>query len=153
MLAGYVASRASVKSAAFAVVTGVGKPPAGCRVLVLLSAAWPWPVSRRPTALSARCCCSAAALRRERFWALLLIGVASIFTLIYTIRAFQRIWWQPPAEGITTKPAGDRLVAPTILVTLIVVLGLWAEPLVRVAQRNEPLVGRPGALYSAVLGG
>ena len=68
-------------------------------------------------------------LEAERLWALLMIGLASTLTLIYTIRALMRIWWQSPAEGITSKPTGDKLYAPLLLVVMIMVLGIFADPL------------------------
>jgi multicomponent Na+:H+ antiporter subunit D len=84
------------------------------------------------------------------FWALLFMGLTSIFTLIYTIRAFQRIWWQKPAEGITTKAGGDHLFAPAILVLLILVLGIWAQPLVAAATETSNWLSDPSIYIQAV---
>jgi multicomponent Na+:H+ antiporter subunit D len=92
-------------------------------------------------------------IEAARFYVLFLIGVASILTMVYTIRAFGRIWWQQPAEGIQTKPAGDRLLAPSILIGLVLVFGLWAEPLVQVAHDTSLWLGNPAAYIQAVLGG
>ena len=92
-------------------------------------------------------------MRAAGYEALLLVGLASIFTLMYTVRAFQRIWWQKPAAGISTKASGDRLLAPAILVTLILVLGIWAQPLVAAAQRTSAWLGDPAVYIQAVLGG
>ena len=152
MLAGYVASRASIKSAAFEVVTGVGKslPAAG----VLFFAGSLALAGIPPTnGFVSKMLLFNSGIEAARFWALFLIGVASILTMIYTIRAFGRIWWQQPAAGITTKPAGDRLLAPSILIGLVVVFGLWAEPLVRVAYDTSLWLGNPEAYIRAVLGG
>ena len=104
--------------------------------------------------------CSILALTiiAERFWSLLFIGVTSIFTLIYTIRAFQRIWWQQPKRignaelGIgndepSARAGGDQLLAPAILVLLILILGIWANPLVATAQQTTAWLGDP-AVYS-----
>ena len=152
MLAGYVASRASVKSAAFEIVTGVGRSlPAAGFLFFLGSLAL---AGIPPTnGFVSKATLFSSGLDAERFWSLLFIGLASIFTLIYTMRAFQRIWWQDPAEGITTKPAGDRLLAPAILVLLILVLGIWAEPLVAAAQMTATWLGDPALYVQAVLGG
>jgi formate hydrogenlyase subunit 3/multisubunit Na+/H+ antiporter MnhD subunit len=84
---------------------------------------------------------------------LLVIGLASILTMIYTIRAFQRIWWRQPAGEGTIKPTGDGLVAPALLVGLILLLGIWANPLVQLAQETSAWLGDPLAYIQAVLGG
>jgi multicomponent Na+:H+ antiporter subunit D len=152
MLAGYVASRASVKSAAFDIVTGVGRPLplAGLLFFVgsLALAGIP------PTnGFVSKSLLFSSGIEGAFLWSLLLIGVPSIFTLMYTIRAFQRIWWQEPAEGIYTKPAGDQLVAPVLLLILIVALGVWASPLVTVAQTTSAWLSDPSIYIQAVLGG
>jgi formate hydrogenlyase subunit 3/multisubunit Na+/H+ antiporter MnhD subunit len=72
---------------------------------------------------------------------------------MYTIRAFQRIWWLEPAEGIYTKPAGDQLVAPVLLLIMIVALGIWASPLVMAAQEASAWLSDPSVYIQAVLGG
>jgi multicomponent Na+:H+ antiporter subunit D len=69
------------------------------------------------------------------------------------VRAFQRIWWQPPAEGTQAKPGGDRLLAPALLIAAVLLLGLWPEPLVRLAEATAAWLGDPGAYIQAVLGG
>jgi multicomponent Na+:H+ antiporter subunit D len=152
MLAGYVASRASVKSAAFDIVTGVGRPLplAGLLFFVgsLALAGIP------PTnGFVSKSLLFSSGIEGTFLWSLLLIGVPSIFTLMYTIRAFQRIWWQEPAEGIFTKPAGDQLVAPVLLLILIVALGVWAGPLVTAAQTTSAWLSNPSIYIQAVLGG
>jgi len=152
MLAGYIASRASIKSAAFEVVTGVGKPLPGAGVLFFVGSLALAGIP--PTnGFVSKLLLFNSGVEAARFWALFLIGLASILTLIYTIRAFGRIWWQPPAAGITTKPAGDRLLAPLILIGLVLLLGLWAEPLVGVAYETGLWLGDPAGYVQAVLGG
>ncbi|NKQ34728.1 MAG: hypothetical protein HF973_03835 [Chloroflexi bacterium] len=152
MLAGYVASHASVKSAAFAVVTGVGRklPAAGLLFFVggLALAGIP------PTSgFVSKMLLFNSGVRRADYVALLTIGAASIFTLVYTIRAFQRIWQREPAAGIYTKSTGDQLLAPALLITLILVLGVWASPLVQVAQDTSVWLVDPMGYITAVLGG
>ena len=152
MLAGYVASRASIKSAAFDVVTGVGKPlPAAGLLFFLGSLAL---AGIPPTnGFVSKTLLFGSGINAAGYWALFLIGVTSIFTLIYTIRAFQRIWWLKPAEGISAKSSGDRLFAPAILVILLLMFGVWAEPLVALAQATSIWLGEPTAYIQAVLGG
>jgi multicomponent Na+:H+ antiporter subunit D len=152
MLAGYVASRASIKSAAFDIVTGVGRSlPAAGFLFFLGSLAL---AGIPPTnGFVSKMLFFDSGIRAAGYQALLLVGLASIFTLMYTVRAFQRIWWQSPAGGISTKPNGDRLLAPAILVTLILLLGIWAEPLVDAAQLASSWLGDPALYIQAVLGG
>jgi multicomponent Na+:H+ antiporter subunit D len=152
MLAGYVASRASIKSAAFDIVTGVGKPLPAAGFLFFLGGLALAGIP--PTnGFVSKMLFFDSGIRAAGYAALLLVGLASIFTLMYTTRAFQRIWWQKPAEGISTKASGDRLLAPAILVTLILVLGIWAQPLVAAAQLTSAWLGDPALYIQAVLGG
>jgi multicomponent Na+:H+ antiporter subunit D len=161
MLAGYVASRAPIKSAAFDIVTGVGRslPAAGFLFFAgsLALAGIP------PTnGFVSKMTLFSSGLYAERFWSLLFIGVTSIFTLIYTIRAFQRIWWLKPAANaqwgladdyLPVKKKGDQLLAPALLVLLILILGIYAEPLVSAAQQTSAWLGDPAVYIKAVLGG
>ena len=86
------------------------------------------------------------------FVPLLIIGLASILTLIYVIRSFQMIWWHAPHSESRLKPTGDSLVAPTLLIGLVLLFGLWAEPLVKVASDVSLWLMDP-ALYIAAVGG
>ena len=82
---------------------------------------------------------------------LLLIGSGSLLTLIYTMRAFQRIWWQDPPESIKVKSTGDCLLAPALLIFLVLLLGVWADPLVRVAQAASVWLNNPADYIQAVM--
>ena len=152
MLAGYIASRASIKSAAFDVVTGVGRPLPAAGILFFVGSLALAGIP--PTnGFVSKALLFNSGVAGARTWAFLLIGLTSIFTLMYTVRAFQRIWWLAPAEGIYTKPSGDRLLAPALLLVLIVVLGLWAEPLVAAAQAASASLADPTVYIRAVFGG
>ena len=162
MLSGYVASHAPIKSAAFDIVTGVGRslPAAGFLFFTgsLALAGIP------PTnGFVSKMTLFSSGLYAERFWSLLFIGVTSIFTLIYTIRAFQHIWWLKPAanaqlgmadDAPPVKKKGDKLLAPALLVLLILILGIYADPLVSAAQQTSAWLAEPGIYYiKTVLGG
>jgi multicomponent Na+:H+ antiporter subunit D len=103
-------------------------------------------------------------IQAEQWWSLMLLGFASIFTLIYVTRAFMRIWWQPvvgsrygedaySTNGVKIKPYGDRLLAPALLIASALLLGLWAEPLVSLATEVSRWLGDPAAYIRAVIGG
>jgi hypothetical protein len=51
------------------------------------------------------------------------------------------------------KRNGDRLLAPAILVALMLILGIWAEPLVATAKLATAWLGDPALYIAAVLGG
>jgi formate hydrogenlyase subunit 3/multisubunit Na+/H+ antiporter MnhD subunit len=92
-------------------------------------------------------------LEVQAFAALAVIGAASVLSLIYVLRAFMRIWWEMPPSGVKTKPDGDRLIAPALLVSGCVVFGLWSEPLISLSMRIVNWMGEPGRYIQAVFGG
>ena len=150
MLAGYVASRAPVKSAAFDVVTGAGKflPAAGLLFFLgglALSGIPP------TNGFVSKFLLFSSGIAAEEFVSLLIIGLASILTLIYVMRAFQMIWWQAPPEGSKAKPSGDSLLAPALLIGLVLLFGLWADPLTNAATDIGAWLLDP-ALYLGAVG-
>jgi multicomponent Na+:H+ antiporter subunit D len=152
MLAGAVASRAPVKTAAFDVVSGLGKymPLAG----LLFFAGGLALVGIPPTnGFISKMMIFRSGIEAGQWATLAAVGLVSILTLVYVVRAFQRIWWQPPAEGTVAKPGGDRLLAPALLIAAVLLLGLWPEPLVRLAEATATWLGDPEAYIRAVLGG
>lgn len=152
MLAGFVASRASVKSAAFTVVTGVGRPLPYAGLLFFMGSLALAGIP--PTSgFVSKLLLFSSGISAEEFWSLLVIGVFSLLTLVYTMRAFMRIWWQAPHEGISTKAKGDNLLAPTLLIVVIMILGIWASPLVETAQAAAIWISDPAGYVTAVLGG
>jgi multicomponent Na+:H+ antiporter subunit D len=152
MLAGSVASRAPIKTAAFEVVTGIGKylPVSGILFFLgsLALAGIP------PTnGFVSKMLLFRSGLEAEGFLPLAFIGVGSVITLVYTMRAFTRIWWFPPAVGIKVKPYGDRLISPMILISLVLLFGIFGEPLVDLAQGISIWINNPDAYIAAVMGG
>jgi len=151
MLAGATASRAPIKSAAFANITGLGKTLPGMGALFLLGGLALAGIP--PTnGFIGKLALFRGGVLAGQYPALAAIGVASIITLVYVIRAFQLIWWTPPAEGVKAKPGGDRLLAPALLIGLCLLLGLWAEPLLRLANDVAAWLGDPALYIAAVLG-
>ncbi len=152
MVAGAVASRAPVKSAAFDVVSGVGRfmPLAGLLFFIGGLALMGIPPTN---GFVSKMMLFGSGIAAGHFAMLAAVALVSIFTLVYVVRAFQRIWWQPPADGVKAKPSGDRLLAPALLIAAVLLLGLWPEPLIRLAEATALWLGDPGAYVAAVLGG
>lgn len=151
MLAGQVASRAPIKTAAFDVVQGLGKymPASGALFFVGALALAGIPPTN---GFISKMTLFQSGIQAEQWVSLALLGVASILTLIYVMRAFMRIWWQPAADA-AVKPYGDRLIAPALLIGIAVTLGIWAEPLVTLAAAVSQWLGDPALYIRAVLGG
>ncbi len=154
MLAGAVASRAPIKSAAFEVITGVGRVMPLTGVLFVLGSL---ALSGIPPtngfvskALLYNSGLSNPAAGWETYLPLALIGFGGLITVVYTMRAFQLIWWHPMAEGQTPKPSGDRLFAPTLLITAVLFLGIYAEPLVSLADATTLWLANPADYITAV---
>jgi multicomponent Na+:H+ antiporter subunit D len=153
MLAGFVASRASVKSAAFAVVTGLGQqlPLAGALFFVGALALAGIPPTN---GFISKMLLFNSGVAVTQLSVLALMALGSLGTLIYTMRAFQRIWWEPQLDTtVTLKPIGDQLLAPALLIGMVLLLGLWAEPLLQVTEATTIWLGQPQAYITAVLGG
>jgi multicomponent Na+:H+ antiporter subunit D len=148
MLAGAMASRATVKSAAFDVLVGVGKyhPFAGALFLLggMALAGIP-PLN----GFIGKLMIFQSGVQSANYVSLAIIGVASIVTVTYVIRSFIKIWFEPNLEA---KPKqGDSLIAPALLIALSLALGIWAEPLVALAQLVAHWLGDPAAYILLVL--
>jgi multicomponent Na+:H+ antiporter subunit D len=152
MLAGAVSSRTPTKTAAFYAITGLGKKVPAAGVLFLLGGLALAGIP--PTnGFVSKMVLFRSGLEGQHYLSLAIVALASVLSLIYVARAFQRIWWQPMAENAKAKPVGDKLWAPALLITTVLVLGLWAEPLVQLAQATASWLMQPEAYIQAVLGG
>jgi multicomponent Na+:H+ antiporter subunit D len=152
MLAGSIVSRAPIKSAAFEVVTGVGKTAPALGIFFLLGGLALAGIPPTSGFIS-KLLFFRSGIEEQDFLLLGLIAVASLLTLIYAIRAFQRIWWVPGVQETKTKKAGDSFAAPAVLIILVLVLGLWPEPLVRLAEEISATLVTPASYLITVLGG
>ena len=152
MLAGYLASRAHVKSASFEIVEGLGKYAPFAGVLFFLGAMSLAGLPPTNGFVSKLTLFSAgAALNTSEGWAVLAaVGVPSLLTLIYVMRAFMRVWWQPRHQQEKVKPYGDSLLAPTCLIVLCIIFGAAAEPLLQISQKTAAWVTQPASYVAAV---
>lgn len=151
MLAGTVASRASVKSAAFSVVTGLGKKLPFVGVLFFIGSLGLAGIPPTNGFIS-KMLLFRGGIEAESYLPLALMGVGSAITLVYTMRAFRKIWWEEPVAGVKLKPTGDMVLAPALLLMLVLALGIWAEPLVQLALDTSTWLGNDGLYVTAVLG-
>ena len=151
MLAGNVASRASVKSASFEIVTGVGRKLPLAGALFFLGGLG---LSGIPptNGFISKMMVFQSGIQAGRFYGLLLIGVSSTFTLVYTMRAYMKIFWQEPDGDIYTKPTGDLILAPLLLIGLVIALGIFADPLIDVAGETVRRLGDSTLYIRAVMG-
>jgi multicomponent Na+:H+ antiporter subunit D len=150
MLAGYLASRAPVKSASFEVIAGIGKtmPLAGALFFIGAMALAGIPPTN---GFISKYATFAAGVSTQSWAVLAIVGPASIITLVYAMRAFMRVWFEPKPADAKVKPYGDSLLAPAGLIALCLALGLWGEPLTRLSNDISAWVGKPVNYVQAVL--
>jgi formate hydrogenlyase subunit 3/multisubunit Na+/H+ antiporter MnhD subunit len=133
MLAGAVASRAGSKGADFGNLAGVGRATPMAGVLFLLAGAALAGIP--PTnGFWGKFAVFSAGWRAHGTWGLLALAMAGGITLIYTARAYLRVWG--PDLPLTIKSAGDRLWAPFLMVALCILLGVWPGPAWELADRT-----------------
>jgi multicomponent Na+:H+ antiporter subunit D len=152
MLAGAVASRAPVKTAAFDMVGGVGRamPFAGALFFIggLALAGIP------PTnGFISKLALFQSGVEAGEITTLILVAVGSLISIVYVGRAYQLIFWGPRTSDGELKPYGDRLLAPALLVGLCLVLGIWGEPLLAAARFSVEWMLDPQLYIDIVLGG
>ena len=150
MLAGYMASRAPVKSAAFDAVQGVGKYAPAAGVLFFfggMALAGIPPMNGFISKLAL----FRSGVAADQFVALALVGVPSLITLVYVMRAFMKIWWEPRHSEEKVKPYGDSLLAPAGLILLCLALGIFGEPLLQLATSAATWALAPAQYIQAVL--
>jgi multicomponent Na+:H+ antiporter subunit D len=86
-------------------------------------------------------------------WVTLGLAVgAGALTLFYMLRTWQLIFQQSPPPELKLKPKGDNLLAPLMLISLCVALGIYATPLVEVATRAVTQLSDSQVYITAVLG-
>jgi multicomponent Na+:H+ antiporter subunit D len=75
---------------------------------------------------------------------------AGIITLMYMIKTWQLIFQQPAEQKHKYKPYHDSPLAPTLLIALCVILGVYAVPLVDAANDTVEQIYDPDHYISAV---
>ena len=132
MLAGAVASRAPVKTAAFKMIRGLGKflPYNGALFLLGGMALIGLPPMN---GFISKLALVQSGIDVQSWLALGLAVGAGAITLLYMMRTWQHIFQREPAETTKTKATGDSVLAPALLLGICVGLGIYAAPLVELA--------------------
>ena len=152
MLMGVVASYTKIKTAALADISGIGSklpPLAGWLVLIGgLSLAGVPPLNGFISKLTL----IQGGVDSGDWLNLIIMVGAGILTLMYMVRAWQRIFQQNPLPSTTaTKEEGDSLLAPLLLISVCVLLGtVFADPLVRLISETVRQLEDPNIYISAV---
>ena len=83
---------------------------------------------------------------------LIVVVAAGILTLMYMIRAWQQIFQQAPLPStVETKPRGDSMLAPALLIALCLLLGtVFAEPLLQLVSETVRQMMDPQIYISGV---
>ncbi|MDE2750919.1 MAG: proton-conducting transporter membrane subunit [Chloroflexota bacterium] len=152
MLMGVVSSYTKIKSANFADISGIGgKMPASVGWLLLiggLSLAGVPPLNGFISKLAL----IQGGVHRGDWPNLIIMVAAGILTVIYMIRAWQRIFQQKALpDTAETKSEGDSLLAPFLLICICLLLGtVLAEPLIQLTMETVRQLGDPRIYISAV---
>jgi hypothetical protein len=69
------------------------------------------------------------------------------------VRTWQHIFQHPADEHLKLKPTGDSIAAPALLISLCVLLGIFAVPLINAATLAVDRLTDPTIYIRGVLGG
>lgn len=152
MLAGAIASRTATKTARLSELGGVGKVMPLTGVLYLLGGL---ALAGAPplNGFVSKAALVLGGIDAQEWLILALVVGAGLITLLYMTRTWQLIFQQAPSGEVQLKPAGDRQIAPALLIGLCIVLGLYGGPLLDFAARTVAQLGDPQLYIRAVLGG
>jgi multicomponent Na+:H+ antiporter subunit D len=85
------------------------------------------------------------------FLPLFLVVFGGLITVTYVFRTWQYVFQQEnPALELQIKPYGDGVLAPTLLISVCVLLGIYARPLIALAQMTVEQIQDPSVYIQAV---
>jgi multicomponent Na+:H+ antiporter subunit D len=151
MITGAVASRIPSKSSAIESLVGVGsKLPylSGLYFAGGLALAGVPPLNGFISKLSL----IQGGIVSENWLVLGLVVGSGLLTLFYMMRTWQIIFQRTPPEKTEIKHQGDSLLAPSLLIGLCILLGIYAAPLVDAATMAVNQISNPRLYIAAVLG-
>lgn len=149
MLTGVVSSRMPTKSAAIADIGGVGKGMVLTSLLYLtggLALAGVPPTN----GFISKVALVQGGIDAESWLPLGLAVGAGIITLMYMTKTWQLIFQQPKSDNLKLKPQGDSPLAPALLISLCIVLGVYAGPVVDIANKAVEQINQPHHYIEAV---
>jgi multicomponent Na+:H+ antiporter subunit D len=152
MLTGALASRMPNKSASFSEIAGAGRQMGGVGILYLvggLALAGIPPLNGFISKLTI----VQGGIQAESWLILGLAVGAGLITLLYMVRTWQHIFQCPADEHLKLKPIGDSIAAPALLISLCVLLGIFALPLINAATLAVDRLIDPTIYIRGVLGG
>ncbi|MEM6527939.1 MAG: proton-conducting transporter membrane subunit, partial [Chloroflexota bacterium] len=153
MLFGVVASRTKTKSARLSEVAGVGRSlPAFVGVLYLLGGMALAGVPPMNGFISKLALVQSGI--DAQMWLTLGLAVgAGILTMMYMTRTWQLVFQQKATEDtVPLKDYNDNPLAPALLISLCVLLGVYAAPLADIAMDAATQISDPSIYFESVLG-
>ena len=85
----------------------------------------------------------------EWLWVGLAVG-SGVLTMMYMFSSWQRIFQTKKEVNVTVLEQGEGIVAPAFLIGLCILLGVYARPLVVLAERAAAEIGDPSIYINAV---
>lgn len=152
MLTGIVSSKTVSKTASLSEIGGVGRDMKVTSILYLvggLALAGVPPLN----GFISKVVLIQGGIDSTGWVALGLVVGAGVITLLYVTRTWQLIFQQPLNGETELKPYQDSVFAPSLLIGLCVLLGLYATPLIELAYRAVEQIGDPSIYIRVVLGG
>ncbi len=152
MLMGVVASYTKTKTANFSDIAGIGsrlpRPLGWLALLGGLSLAGVPPFNGFISKLTL----IQGGVESGEWLELIIMVGAGILTLMYMIRAWQRIFQQSPRPTtVGSKAEGDSMFAPLLMIVVCLLLGtIFAEPLVQLVSATVQQIQDPSVYIRAV---
>jgi len=152
MLVGALASRSQTKSTTFKILNGLGGHFPMIGILFLIGA---MALSGLPptNGFINKLLFFQSGIDTHAWLTVTITALASILTLIYSMRAYQRLWWLEIPADAAVKSNGDSLLAPCLLITAVLVLGFFPQPLIELAHATSIWLLQPANYISMVFGG
>ncbi|MDL1900508.1 hypothetical protein FBR02_07035 [Anaerolineae bacterium CFX9] len=154
MLFGVVSSRTQEKTARLTEVVGVGKSLPGFVGLLYLLGGMALAGIPPLNGFISKLALAQSGIDAQQWVTLGLAIGAGILTIMYMMRTWQLVFQQKPnAQTAALKSYNDSPLAPALLITACVVLGLYAGPLADLAAGAANQILNAPIYIEAVLGG
>lgn len=153
MITGAIASRMPNKSASLEDIGGAGRGMSGSVSLLYIIGGLALTGIPPLNGFISKLTIVQGGIQAESWLVLGLSVGAGLITLLYMTRTWQHIFQKSPDETLHLKPLGDSIVAPSLLIGLCIILGLYAVPLIEAATLAVSRLGDPEIYIRGVLGG